>query len=400
MTGLNIDGAKCVGCGLCLSACSSGALRLEDGTARADSARCVLCGLCADACPSGAISIEKEKTALDLSRWSGVWVFAQHEGGVLLPVALELLSRGRVLADDLGEPLCAVVSGPDEDICRPLLEQGADRVYFCRTAQTEIREEPFLAALLTQLMETLHPAVVLFGATPLGRSLAPRLAARLGTGLTADCSELSIDPASRCLYQTRPAFGGNLMATIVCAEHRPQMATVRPGVLPITPPAPRPGAQVVEVAPPAMGTPATRTIRAEQAAREAAGLQGADIIVSVGRGIGVQKNIRLAEQLAERLDARLGCSRPLVEAGWLSYDHQIGQTGVSVSPKLLITFGISGAVQHLAGISGAERIIAVNSDPEAPIFSLAHESVVGDCVEILREMLQALEAESAGGKRE
>lgn len=390
MSGLVIDRARCVGCGRCLSACPAGALALEEGTALVDRGLCTLCARCVDSCPVGAISVERGSTGPS-EGWRGVWVFAQQEGGRPLPVALELLSRGRQLADQLGEPLCAVAAGEGEELTRPLLEQGADLVYLCPPLSGDHRAEPAWTELLTRLTAEHRPAVLLFGATPFGRSLAPRLAARLGTGLTADCTELDIDPDSRCLLQTRPAFGGNLMATIVCPDRRPQMATVRPGVLPISAPCPRPGARVVRVAPPILPAPLTRVLGEWTADPSAAGLVGAEVIVTVGRGIGVRKNLALARRLAELLGARLGCSRPLVEAGWLSYDHQVGQTGVSVAPKLLLAFGVSGAVQHLAGITGAEHIIAVNSDPEAPIFSIAHEAVVADCVEVMGEMIDILE---------
>ena len=392
MSGLVIEKEKCVGCGACVSACPSAALSMEGGLAAADGAACVLCGVCVDTCPTGAISVEKEEAAcLDPSDWRDVWVFAQWEGESFHPVTLELLSRGRALADGLGERLCAAAVGCTEADCAPLLDQGADVVYLCPALPAEYRMEPFCAAVLSQLAQERKPGIMLFGATPFGRSLAPRLAARLGTGLTADCTQLDIDGESRCLRQTRPAFGGNLMATIVCPTHRPQMATVRPGVFPILTAGRRTGAEIVTVEPPVLPPPLTRELAADQAVQAAAGLRGAQVIVSVGRGIGVRKNVKLVERLAELLGAQVGCSRPLVEAGWLSYDHQIGQTGVSVAPKLLITFGISGAIQHLAGIAGAERIIAVNSDPSAPIFAQAHEAVVGDCVEILEEMIKILE---------
>ena len=392
MSGLRIDAEKCVGCGACVSACPSGALKITDGLAAADAGACVLCGICVDTCPTGAIAVEKEGAQdLDLSAWRDVWVFAQREGDGFHPVTLELLTQGRQLADQLGQRLCAVTVGEGPEECAPLLDAGCDLVYLCPPPEEGRRLEPFCAGLVAGLAEERRPGAVLFGATPLGRSLAPRVAARLGTGLTADCTQLDVDRETGLLRQTRPAFGGNLMATIVCPHHRPQMATVRPGVFPALAGGRRPGARVEAVEPPVLPPPATWELTAARAAREAAGLRGAEIIVSVGRGIGVRKNVKLVERLAQLLGAEVGCSRPLVEAGWLSYDHQIGQTGVSVSPKLLITFGISGAIQHLAGIAGAERIVAVNSDPDAPIFAQAHEAVVGDCVEVLEEMIRALE---------
>ena len=234
------------------------------------------------------------------------------------------------------------------------------------------------------------PEILLLGATGFGRSLAPRIAARVKTGLTADCTILEIDHETGLLHQTRPAFGGNLMATIVCPGHRPQMATVRPGIMPVQDPDFSREGQIISME---YEDSIEKKIKLmeEILAPEVKTIADAEIIVAVGRGIGSQKNMALAEKLASLIGGSLGVSRPLVDIGWGNHKNQIGQTGSSISPKLLISCGISGAIQHLAGISGAENIIAINTDPEAPIFNTAHYKVVGDCVEILKKMITSIE---------
>lgn len=391
MSGLIIDQTACTGCGLCVRACPSGALKVENKKAMCEQAKCTFCSLCREACPKNCITVDFGGAGgEDAGAFRGVWVFAELRGDELVPVVLELLTRGRTLANELHEPLCAVLLGGGAEAEARLLRQRADTVYSCRLpAGTWLDDETCLAPLAA-LVNQYRPAVFLFGATPFGRSLAPRLAARLKTGLTADCTRLEIDPETKLLCQTRPAFGGNLMATILCPDHRPQMATVRPGVMPQAAPAARFSGTVVPFT-----APAAQARRIELldsvASGGGSGLRDADILVDVGRGIGVRKNLKLAQRLAELLGAQLCCSRPLVEAGWLPYSHQVGQTGVTVAPKLIFTFGISGAIQHQAGISGAERIVAVNSDPDAPIFALASHAVVGDCVEVLQAMIALLE---------
>ena len=389
MSVLHLNPEQCVGCGLCVRACAAGALRLEGGKAVLDESACALCSLCIDACPTGAITPAAAARSGETGDWSGVWVFAEPQGSAPAPVALELLTRARALADDLGQPLTAVFPCGDAAGCALLAQYGADQILHCTDAALERPDEELLAALLARLVALHKPSVLLFGATPLGRSLAPRLAARLGTGLTADCTQLEIDPDTGLLRQTRPAFGGNLMATIVCPDHRPQMATVRPGVFPA---APSPGAGTVKPAALPQGAVSRIAELARTAQGAGGGLPSAQLIVSVGRGIGVRKNLALVHRLAQLLGAQVGCSRPLVESGWMAYAHQIGQTGCSVSPKVLLAFGISGAIQHLAGLGGAQCIVAVNSDPEAPIFRQAHYQVVADCREVLGELISKLEA--------
>ena len=255
-------------------------------------------------------------------------------------------------------------------------------------ALAQMLEAPY-TDWICRLAAEYKPEILLFGATPFGRSLAPCVAARLQTGLTADCSVLDIDGETGLLRQTRPAFGGNLMATIVTPHHRPQMATVRPGVMPLpAADAARQGQIVTDDAAVAPGL-----VELLQEVRDGGGsaLQKAEVIVSVGRGIGQRKNMKLAEELAAKLGGVMGVSRPLVEMGWATQDRQIGQTGTAVAPRLLIACGISGAIQHLAGIAGAKTVVAVNTDPNAPIFGAADYKVVADAAETLRALIDALE---------
>ena len=386
--GLVIDKNVCIGCGLCVSGCAAGALRLEDDHACVDENRCTVCGICVESCPTEAMRIERETSSTcDVTAYRDVWVFAEREDA-MLDVSLELTGCARQLADARGSQVVVLLPGDSQEEAAALIAAGADQVLCCADKQLEHKlEEPY-AQWVSDLCTEKKPEILLFGATPFGRSLAPRVAARLGTGLTADCNELDIDPETGLLRQTRPAFGGNLMATIVTPAHRPQMATVRPGVMPI--PAPD-AARKGTVACSAPGLKAGLVQLLEEI-RSTGGsdLQKAEIIVSAGRGIGQRKNLQLVYALAEKLGGTVGVSRPLVEMGWARQEQQIGQTGCAVAPKLLITFGISGAIQHLAGIANAETVIAVNTDPEAPIFTAADYKVVGDAPEILRGLLSAL----------
>lgn len=399
MAGLLIDAEACVGCGRCVRACGNNGIVVEgerpNRKARATES-CIFCGSCVDACPVNAISIEKDEVAgADLSAYRDIWVFAQKDAdGQVLPVAFELLGKARELADERGCKLVAVLgqaAGDPADNPQSLIAAGADEVIFVRDDRLAENDAEVYAQLICDLAAERKPEVILYGATNFGRELAPGVAVRLQTGLTADCTVLAMDPETGLLQQTRPAFGGNLMATIVCPAHRPQMATVRPGIFKAPEPdAARKGKVSEHIFTSAL-QPRVRVVEHARPSGEAS-IAEAERLVVVGRGIGSKKNLAYVRRLAELLGAEIGCTRPLVESGWLEYRHQVGQTGVSVAPKLLVSVGVSGAIQHLAGIGGAECVIAINEDAEAPIFGAAQYKLVGDCIEILKAWTAQLES--------
>ncbi len=389
MAGLVIDKSLCRGCKKCLSSCAVGALSMEGKLACVDEDACVLCGICIQSCPFKAISISKNEGDIDNLDCKGIWVFAEQQGGEALPVAYELISKGRELAEDLNEVLTVVYFAPEaKSEAEKMLLYGADRVIICEDENFANLREDIYCNKLSQLCNEYNPNILLFGATSFGRSLAPKLAAKLQTGLTADCTVLEIDKEKRLLEQTRPAFGGNLMATIVCPYHRPQMATVRPGVMQANKPKKSSDGEIITV-------PYDESFKSmieiiKEKSIESETIADAEIIVAVGRGAGNAKTLAMAEELAEMLGGVIGCTRPLVDTGLCEYKYQIGQTGCSVAPKLLISCGISGAIQHLAGIANAENIIAINNDKDAAVFNVADYKIVGDCTEVLKELINSL----------
>lgn len=403
MSGLRIDAEACIGCARCVRACGNAGIEVE-GPRGARKAYvtdgCILCGACVDACPVGAIAVEREghSDMPDLAAYRDYWVFVQlGDDGKPLDVAFELMGKARELASARG---CRVVALLAEGACgnavsaaygntERLIAVGADEVIRCRDGRFAGFDAEVYAEWICALVRERKPEALLYGATVFGRELAPAVAIRLQTGLTADCTVLTIDPETGLLQQTRPAFGGNLMATIVCPAHRPQMATVRPGVFCAPPCDETRGGVISDVALDASVRPRVRLVGIERASA-ADSITDADVLVIVGRGIGSKKNLGIARELAEALGGKLGCTRPIVEAGWCESWQQVGQTGVSVAPRLLISLGVSGAIQHVAGISGAQTMIAVNEDPDAPIFSSAQYKVVGDCVKVAEELLARL----------
>lgn len=354
----------------------------------------------------------------------GVWVYCEQRRGALMSTDLELISEGRKLADELHTELCGVLLGDDvASLAADLGGYGADKIYVCESPLLHDYTTDAHAKVLCDLVAEYKPEVVLFGATNIGRDLAPRCAARLHTGLCADCTHLDVDVETYVeflrgnstldengigvetlhkkfetdLKMTRPAFGGHLMATIVCPRFRPAMATVRPGVMQRAP-FDKERAAAVEIVRPAFKLSETdirtEVVEVVKAAKEMVDLLGADVIVSVGRGIGadIEKGIALGQELADVLGGVLGGSRVAIDSGWLSADHQVGQTGKTVHPKLYIALGISGAIQHKAGMQDSDCIIAVNKNPQAPIFEIADYGITGDLFKVVPMMIEQFRA--------
>ena len=322
----------------------------------------------------------------------GVWILAEQSGGRVQRISHELLTRGRDLADKRGTELAAMIFGhgiPDGDL-QELIDRGADRVMAIEAPALEhFLIEPYAACMLW-LIEQTRPEIILAGATTTGRTLMPYVAVKANAGLTADCTVLDIEEETGNLLQTRPAIGGNILATIKTPKHRPQMATVRPrSTKPAPPQQGRTGKIERRPAPPELL--AGRIKRVDFVADESEhGLQDADVVVTVGRGIKKSENIPIAQALANALDAALGASRDVVDRGWLSYPHQIGLSGKTVTPKLYVAAGVSGSIQHLAGMQTAETIVAINTDPDAQIFRVADFGIVGDLFEVLPPLTEKL----------
>lgn len=383
--GIKVITDKCYGCKVCMPSCPFGIIEIVDKKAVIKDG-CNLCGACVSACKFKAIEITREVEAkIDKSLYKGVWVFAEQREGKLANVTLELLGEGRKLADELREPLVAVILGKGiEPLAKKLIAHGADKVFVADAPELEHFLEDSYTQVIVDLVKRESPNIILYGATAMGRSLAPKVAARLETGLTADCTGLEVDVAERNLLQTRPAFGGNLMATILCPNHRPQMATVRPKVFkPLAEDSSRTGEIVAVDLASTKWDLRAKVLEVVKETGYAVNLEEANIIVSGGRGLCDPKNFAMVEELAKVLGGAVGASRAAVDAGWVPYAHQVGQTGKTVGPKIYFACGIHGAIQHMAGMSSSDIIIAINKNPDAPIFKIATYGIVGDAREIL-----------------
>ena len=397
---LKVDLDKCTGCGTCTFACPFGAIEVKDGKAHVYDS-CTDCGACVEQCPEGALFIGvRVAGSVRVQDYRNVWVFAEQREGVLTKVAHQLMGKARQLADTLGAQAAAVLLGDGvEGLAKDLIADGADIVYLAENPLLKQYRTDAYAKVLCELIQEKKPEVVLFGATTVGRDLAPRISQRIYTGLTADCTGLDIDESERLLLQTRPAFGGNIMATIICPRHRPQMSTVRPGVM--TVPVPDKNREgTVERIETHLGDEDlnVKILEVVREARRRVDLEAAKIIVSGGRGLGGPEGFKMIEQLAEALGGEVGSSRAAVDSGWIDHDHQVGQTGKTVRPELYVACGISGAIQHQAGMKESKFIVAINKDPGAPIFQIADVGIVGDLYKVIPELVKQLKAVGAGSK--
>ncbi len=420
--------SACISCGACIDACPSEALFLGETQAEVIPDKCVECGECIEVCPTDAISlpegagkkataeeepqeevkseeapitkseaseinaVKEKKSEIEVpeSEYQGVWVFIEQRNGKIAPVSIELLGAGRKLADKIGVELAGVLLGHNvSHTVSTLYEYGADTVYMIDDPiLDQYRSEAYQVGVV-KFVEQYKPEILLFGATVIGRDLASTVATELGTGLTADTTKLDVDLKNRLLEASRPAMGGNIMATILCKTHRPQMASVRPKVMKALEPVEgRTGKVIEDTLGLSENDLRTKVIEVVQDIGDKIRLGDADIIVAGGKGMQDERGFQVIRDLAQQLGAAVGASRDAVEAGWAEHSEQVGQTGTTIAPKLYFAVGISGAVQHTVGMENSEIVVAINKDPNAQIFDKCTYGIVGDAFEIIPKFIE------------
>ena len=386
---------KCTGCGKCKDSCPFGAIDMVNGKPELNAA-CKVCGVCVKGCPEKAIiKLETKVDSVDKSKWNDILVFAEVSGGRLHPVALELIGKAHELAKGVGYKVKAVLVGSGvASYAEELRHYGVSEIAVYDDPQLSYFRADVYAACVADYIRFCKPSVVLVGATSLGRSLAPRLATRFHTGLTADCTKLELRENSD-LVQIRPAFGGNIMAQIVTTNTRPQFATVRYKVMdaPVRQEETS-GEIVIRRIPKDIGNSKVTCVSVKPVPAGKT-ISDAEILVVGGRGLAKEADLEMVKELAAQLGGDWAVSRPLVEKGWTTNDRQVGLSGRTVKPKLIITCGVSGAIQFTACMNGSDHIVAINSDKDAPIFSVAHVAVVGDLYEIVPALIEKLKEAKA-----
>lgn len=387
--GIKVLEDKCTGCGLCLKSCLYQAINIKNKVAVINDS-CILCGACVPACKFQAIQLTTKESIKDFPDYRGFMVFLETKDGRIKDSGLELLSKTRQLNKILNTNICGVCMGASQDQLHLPFKFGADKVFAFNSDGWEQGMDDTYSQALFQIIGEVKPEIFLAAATSFGRTLTPKLAAMLKTGLTADCTELEVDKDTRLLKQTRPTFGGNVLATIVCKNSRPQMATVRPHVFKKVELGAKP--EQIEMVPLKKAGLVNRQklLDVDHNLDQDINLADYEVIVAGGRGMGGSQNFSLLRELADLLKGTVAASRAAVDAGWIAYPHQVGQTGKTVNPKLYIACGISGAIQHLAGMQTSDIIIAINKDSSAPIFKVANYGIVGDILEIVPKLISRI----------
>ncbi len=398
---------KCIGCQLCLAECPVDAIRMEGGVAIIDREKCIGCGECVDVCPSNAVLFEKPRKkkpaaapaatpapgAAKPVEYHGVAVFIEVQRGAVSDVSWELAGKARELAAKLQTRVLGLLLGSGVgSVAKEAIAYGCDTVY--------VMDNPLLGAYfsrvygraLVHLCQQVRPEIVLIGATPLGRDLSSVVATQLQTGLTADCTGLDIESDQKLLAMTRPTFGGNIMATIFCRTHRPQMSTVRPRVMKMPQKDPARTGEIIPISFPPDGIVPPKLIEFIPRAAEGVDITRSPVLVVAGKGACDPRSLPMLEELAQVLGGTIACSRPVIQARLLPYLRQVGQTGKTVAPQMYIGVGVSGAVQHLVGMQGSRKIIAINTDRNAPLVKIADYALIGDYHQIVPELIKGFQA--------